>query len=235
MSVTKSIQTVRVCEYCGASLAGSRPRRRFCGPRCSSLKRHSATKVFRTCERCGNSFVASPCRVRDGEARYCSAFCSNTSRAARPLIDRFWEKVNKTDSCWIWIGTKVNGGYGTIKVHKGPSVRAHCLSWEIHCGPIPDGFEICHNCPGGDNPACVNPDHLFLGTHAENMQDASRKRRMQHGEGHTNAKLTDELVRESRLRYHAGGISLRKLAAECGVTYQSIYSAIQGRSWKHVF
>lgn len=86
---------------------------------------------------------------------------------------RFWEKVNKTGECWIWIGTNHNTGYGKIKIDR-EDVLAHRLSWEIHNGKIPTNKHVLHTC---DVRLCVNPRHLFLGTNEDNRQDMIRKNR----------------------------------------------------------
>lgn len=91
----------------------------------------------------------------------------------RPLADRFWAKVNKTEGCWEWTGAKGRGGYGQLYVD-GKDVRAHRVSWELHHGPIPKGMFVCHHC---DNQPCVRPEHLFIGDNAANMRDAFAKGR----------------------------------------------------------
>ena len=88
-------------------------------------------------------------------------------------MQRFFDKINKTDNCWLWTAA-MRGGYGVIKI-KGKGVSAHRLSYEIHKGPIENGLLVCHKC---DNRKCVNPDHLFLGTQSDNMIDCSKKGRL---------------------------------------------------------
>ena len=91
----------------------------------------------------------------------------------RTVEERFWEKVDKSGACWEWTAGKNSDGYGQIKI-KGRQIKAHRLSWELHSTPIPDGMQCLHRC---DNPACVNPKHLFLGTHKDNMVDKKIKER----------------------------------------------------------
>jgi hypothetical protein len=89
----------------------------------------------------------------------------------RPLAERFWERVQTADDgCWEWIGCRNQNGYGLIgRGGRGSgSILAHRLSWEIHHGPIPEGLQALHGC---NNKRCVKPEHLYLGTHEDNMRD----------------------------------------------------------------
>ena len=117
-----------------------------------------------------------------------------------PAEVRFWRQVNKTDGCWLWTGHPMkHGGYGAIGVIYGGKtrmIRAHRFSWEIHNGPIPTGLCVLHSC---DTPLCVRPDHLFLGTQQENLEDMRRKGRGHklpplRGHEHPEAKLSFELA-----------------------------------------
>lgn len=192
--------------------------------------------IDRVCEACGKRFGTYKSVIEKGRGRFCSQACSNrTSGAlrARSIEERFWEKVNKTDGCWLWIGAKTRDGYGQIKRYQNLSnFRAHRLSWEIHNGPIPDGLDVLHNC---DNPPCVRPDHLWLGTDADNMRDRDEKGRCRaSGFPGQNAKLTEANVLDIRARYSFHKITCRMLALEYGVSAATVWHAVAGDSWKHL-
>jgi hypothetical protein len=143
---------------------------------------------------------------------------------------RFWRHVNKTDSCWEWVGRKHKFGYGVIVVD-GKSKRASRVVWELTNGTIPEGLEVCHKC---DNPPCVNPSHLFLGTHADNMKDMVKKGRVNAlcGENNINAKLTWSQVSEIRevlKSYHHG--LYRELARKYGVDQKIIHCIRDNKIW----
>lgn len=138
----------------------------------------------------------------------------------------FWKKVLKTESCWIWLAHRHPQGYGVLTV-SGKNCRAHRFSWELHNGQIPHGLWVLHKC---DNPPCVNPGHLFLGTRSDNMNDCSAKGRMLNGEKNHNARLTigDVVIIRSSAR------ARRALGKEFGVSVTTISNIQNGNSWKHV-
>jgi hypothetical protein len=149
----------------------------------------------------------------------------------RSLVDRFWSKVQKTDTCWLWTGGKDSCGYGAIKDSDKKQMSAHRLSWEIHNGCTPAGL-VLHTC---DNPACVNPLHLYVGTHEQNMRDkvlrdrTARNRGMRAGRA---CHLTETLVRAIRTRYVRGGISQAALGREFGVAQSTVMRIVHRSAWK---
>lgn len=149
--------------------------------------------------------------------------------------ERFWSKVNKTDTCWLWTAGTAWDGAGVFKV-SGKDVRAYRYSYELIYGPIPQGLLICHRC---DNPACVRPDHLFLGTHLDNVRDKIAKGRERlpdrmYGSNHPNALLSADQVREIRALYATGKYSRAKLARMYNVSEWCVRDAIHRKTWKHI-
>lgn len=140
------------------------------------------------------------------------------------LEDRFWAKVRKTRGCWWWEGNKNNMGYGMFMRVSPKKELAHRVSWMIANGEIPGRARVLHNCPDGDNPACVNPDHLFLGTQGDNMVDKAQKGRS--GNQHRQATLKE--AREIVRRYRAGE-SQMKLAEDFGFHQTYISRVVTGR------
>lgn len=150
-------------------------------------------------------------------------------RKRRNLRDRFNEKIRITPGCWLWLGARNNKGYGQVTGRRGRNVLAHRASYELHFGHIPDGHMVLHRC---DNPACVNPDHLFTGTAKDNTQDMMQKGRQKVPQGAANhrAKLTEEQVQA--IRQETG--SIRSIARKYGVTHGAITPILSGKSWKTI-
>lgn len=101
-------------------------------------------------------------------------------RPSRPVAERFWSYVQRGDECWTWIGARDANGYGRLSLPGRGTIGAHRVSWELHRGEIPDGLCVLHRC---DNPPCVWPEHLFLGTHADNVADRIAKGRSRYVTG----------------------------------------------------
>lgn len=155
----------------------------------------------------------------------------------------FNSRVEKGDGCWRWTGSYNSKGYGRVVI-KHVHYGAHRLSWMVHHGEIPEGLCVCHRC---DNRWCVNPDHLFLGTHAENQTDCYEKGRraygIRHGSHtkpesrprgtlHARAKLNEDAVRDIRLM--RGVVSQQALADKYGVPQTAISAVHLRKTWDHV-
>lgn len=153
----------------------------------------------------------------------------------RSLSDRFWSKVRIADNnaCWIWQGTISTTGYGAIGV-KGKTLIASRVAWELTYGTIPVGSHVCHQC---DNPKCVNPSHLFLGSPKTNSDDKIAKGRWKGnkkvGNDRPQAKLTPADVLRIR-ELAASGVSHRKIAKMYPVEHTAIDAIILRKTWKHV-
>jgi len=150
---------------------------------------------------------------------------------------RFWSKVNKTDTCWLWTGARSTSGYGRFVWEKW-RWQAHRFSWVAVNGPIPSGLFALHKC---DVRACIRPDHLFLGTQKDNMMDCSSKKRQSlqthpertQGENHNMAKLNENQVRRIR-KLREEGVTLLTLSIQFGVCNQQIGKIVNRRAWPHV-
>ncbi len=150
----------------------------------------------------------------------------------RPLLVRFLTKIDvgMPDDCWPWTRDTDKDGYGKLQVKKRP-VPAHRLAYQIFRGEVPDGLFVCHEC---DNPTCVNPRHLFLGTSRHNIDDMVAKRRTLVGERNHQAKLTEAAVVEIRRRCVVGGESMRAIGRAYGVSLAVIRRIVNGQAWRHV-
>ncbi len=147
------------------------------------------------------------------------------------VLKRFWAKVNKKpDGCWLWTGaTRSRPPYGSFS-YNGSMVHAHRFSYAEHHGAIPSGSYVLHTC---DTPLCVNPAHLFLGTHADNMRDMVTKGRPSRGERQRLAKLTEDDVRAIR-RAHSDGESQTSICRRYPVGLNAIHRVVTRERWGHV-
>jgi hypothetical protein len=147
----------------------------------------------------------------------------------------FWERVKVSDGCWEWTGPKDMYGYGLF-YEGGRQKTTHRLSWTMHFGCIPPAMLVCHRC---DNPACVRPNHLFLGTHQDNMADKIAKGRAaggsSPGEANPLAKLTDDIVRTIRAEYLPGKRGHGSAAAKrFGVSISTVHLVLRNKIWRHI-
>lgn len=150
-------------------------------------------------------------------------------RAVNPLT-RFWANVETGRGCWLWSAGKDKDGYGQFWDGKRRT-RAHIFSYEAHRGPVPEGALVCHTC---DNPSCVRPDHLFVGTNTDNMRDMVSKGRgaRRPGEANPMARLTAEQVAYVRAGCKVRG-DQRRIARELGVSPATINLIVRERTWIH--
>ena len=146
------------------------------------------------------------------------------------IEERFWSKVNRGPDCWVWMAGKTGSGYGQFWM-EGRDRCAHRVAYELEYGSIRYALQVLHSC---DNPPCVNPEHLFLGTQKDNMMDASKKGRINTdsicGSNHGQAKLTEHQVRVilTDTRLH------REIAEDYGVCRRTISGIKSGKGWKHL-
>ena len=194
-----------------------------------------STKVPCACAQCGARFLAFPSRVTQGRLHFCSRQCHADWKYAQAVASVQEPQATRLpNGCLIFNGWKNERGYGRVRAG-GTGHPAHTFAWEVANGrSMPDGMIGCHTCPGGDNPSCVEPTHIWPGTNAENNADAARKGRLRKGSQHPCSKLTEDDVRDIRSTYDPGVISQQTLAFEYGVSQVLIGKIVRREVWTHV-
>ena len=161
-------------------------------------------------------------------------------RNPHPLSARLWSRVDMSaglEGCWLWLGSTNVAGYGQIRREpegnaiRGAKTTTHRVAWELTNGLIPDGLHVCHHC---DTPGCVNPKHLWLGTHAENLADMKTKGRAARGDRSGTAKLDCRQVQIIKRLLFLGQCSAAELSALLGVSSSAIDSIRNENTWRHV-
>ncbi len=134
--------------------------------------------------------------------------------------------------CWEWSLAKGAGGYG-VQYFRGKTHKAHRMSWTVFKGQIPEGVLVCHQC---DNPQCVNPSHLFLGSHADNRADAVAKNRVFRPIGVLAPAciLSERVVRNMRATYASGRVTMKQIAERFRCSVPNVYRIISRQTWKHI-
>lgn len=150
------------------------------------------------------------------------------------IKDRFWQKVQKSEKgCWPWIACKNSDGYGQFGF-RGRVDGAHRVSWILSHGELPKGAHVLHKC---DNPVCVNPDHLFIGTHQDNMEDRTRKGRSRGrglpGELSGHNKLTNNIVLKIR-KLHEQGTSQKQISNQFAIHKATVNDVVLRKTWRHI-
>ena len=148
------------------------------------------------------------------------------------IRERFLAKAapDPASGCWHWLGAIDPSGYGITHLNR-KKIGAHRMAWHLFRGEIPTGFFVCHTC---DVPGCVNPEHLFLGTPADNTRDMKQKKRNRRGQQHPLSKLTDEQVGRIKAMLAENKLSLSEMAREFGISPTAIWAIKIGRNWQHI-
>lgn len=228
----------RSCQFCGRPFrARASDVESGYGRYCSKACYYAAHRRGRVCKWCGKILTVTLSQAKGGRGYYCSRECRWAAYHHGEVS--FWSKVLKPASeegCWLWHGAKGPDGYGVVR-RGGKQIKAHRYAfWLAHGHIAPykhsngsDNLVVCHRC---DNPLCVNPAHLFLGTPKDNVQDAVRKGRKigLRGERCPTRKLTSEQVMEIR-RLYADGVFQKDLSRRFGVKQATIADIVNGRTW----
>ena len=210
------------CAECGKTFE-TEPARKAYGfdIYCSRACKHARFYFQKACRGCGALFATT----RRQNRNYCSPQCREVKRPKdKDVAQLFWSRVKKGAGCWEWTMKLNKAGYGAMAGFARQRLT-HRIAWELTYGPIPAGLNVLHRC---DNRACVRPDHLFLGTHGDNVADMTSKGRQNGGD----KKLTPEAVRVIRRRLE--NETQAAIAHDYGVHPTSIGDIARGATWKRV-
>ena len=199
------------------------------------MPRETSIGIERVCIQCEKIFKIWASDLKVIKGKYCSNRCQlDWQGHPDRVLEKFWKfvEINPETGCWEWAGGKNDAGYGIFCTSK-MRIRTHRYCWELFNEPIPQSMELCHKC---DSPPCINPDHLFIGTHAENMADMAQKRRGtkmgRPGEQNPAAKLTEEIAREI---FAMKGQKIARVVADIfNVGTTAVYHIWHGHTWKHL-
>lgn len=191
----------------------------------------NSTRITISCVQCSRTFEVIPSkRAR----KFCGHRCYTVHAQSQTIEDAFRSRVGNYDAsgCLIWAGHVNDSGYGTFTMHGNHDhIRAHRVAWELVHGPIPDGLCVLHHC---DNRVCVNAEHLFLGTRADNIADMVCKGRQHKGETVRNSRLTEEDIRQIRWLYATGLFRQVDIAEMFDVQHTAICKIVRRDRWKHL-
>lgn len=189
-------------------------------------------RVYKICAFCGEQFTRPEKKYSDSmwaSRRFCSHRCAGRGKPKWhvSIRDKFFFHVfpEPMSGCWLWDGPQTSrGGYGQFAFGDRRNIKAHRYSYELHKGPIPDSLFVCHKC---DTPACVNPDHLYVGTAADNAADAVSRNRSCRGQKNTHAILTEIQVRQIR----RSTASVAVLVSRYGIAESTVRAVLKRHSW----
>ena len=229
-------------------MSGRKPNARYCNRKCLDASRRVPFLLNRSCEYCGKPLtphewaskrmdrpIREEAPSRFNKRRVCNQKCfiaMHTAAVNRPEVvaQRYWSKVNKDGPvvredlgpCWIWRATKCRDGYGRFQLSDKSPVLASRMSWLLTFLFLPKELCVLHKC---DYPPCVRPDHLFLGTKADNARDMVAKGRNVPG------RRVDEMGRETIREARSKGVSARDLSKRYGLSESTIYGILAGKQW----
>lgn len=236
MSASKSTKVDRVCEVCGKSFSVfpsyvKNGRARTCSKKCNGILR--CTLISVPCSHCGATVTRRKAEIQSHKRNFCSRKCRAIANIL-PLSERLKLHTGpqQPSGCIHWTG-KTKKGYGMIECLGKKVLLAHRVAFEVANGSFDRSLCVLHKC---DNPTCINPEHLFLGTQQDNVDDMISKGRKNSARGskHGKAKLTEHDVCVLRTGYERGDISVPDFAAKHGLLEDSVLDIIRRKTWRHI-